>query len=125
MYATFIVKTNIQYFPKDVLHEVLLACFGGRPASYWVVMKANISGIDTMIMAYAWSMKGICYIFSSCGKSVCHERDCVTKFTDYCRQPCSKALLCPTITILCFTSFLPLMSLTNNDRAYFLLGKNS
>ena len=82
VYASFIVKNYIQYFPKDVLHEVLLACFGGRPASYWVVMKANISGIDTMIMAYAWSMKCFCYIVSSCDKSVRHERDYVSKFAD-------------------------------------------
>ena len=35
-----------------------------------------------MIMAYAWSKKGIIYIVSSCGKTICHEKNCIAKYED-------------------------------------------
>ena len=82
IFSTFIVKQNVGYFPKSVLHSILLARYPKRPAGHWAVMKATISGVDIFIMAYAWSQKGIAYMVSSCGKTVRHETPYRTKFDD-------------------------------------------
>ena len=62
VFSSFIVKNKVQYFPKEVIYEILLARFGDRPAGHWVGMQANISEVNIMLMAYAWSVKGISYI---------------------------------------------------------------
>ena len=82
VFSTFIVKQNLNYFPMSVLHSVLTARFGGRPAGHWVVMKANIGGVDIFVMAYAWSSKGVAYMVSSCGKTVMHKDAYVSRFDD-------------------------------------------
>ena len=49
VFSTFIVKQHIQYFPKKVLHAVLLARFDERPAGHWVVMVGKILGVEVML----------------------------------------------------------------------------
>ena len=75
VFSTFIIKQQLNYFPKEVLHAVLRARFGRRPAGHWVVMRAEISGVKLFIMAYAWSNKGISYIASTCGTTVHHKKN--------------------------------------------------
>ena len=60
IYSTFIVKQNLNYFPMQVLHAILVARYSKRPAGHWVTMKATISGVDLYVMAYAWSQKRCC-----------------------------------------------------------------
>ena len=51
MYLSFIVKQTLQYFQKEVLHVVLLSGVGERPASHWVMMVGEISGVQIMTLA--------------------------------------------------------------------------
>ena len=59
VYLTFIIKQNVNYFPKQVLHKVLLAGHRSKPVGHWVVMQVTIAGVELIAMAYAWSQKGI------------------------------------------------------------------
>ena len=50
-------KMNIystQYFPKQVLHKVLMACYPRYLAGHHVMMKATIVGVDLFALAYAY-----------------------------------------------------------------------
>ena len=51
-YSTFIVEPNLNYFPMQVLHAILVACYCKHLAGHWVTAKANISGVDLHVMAY-------------------------------------------------------------------------
>jgi hypothetical protein len=82
VFSTFIVKQHVKYFPMQILHAILVARFGSRPAGHWVVMQANIGEVDVFAMAYAWSQKGVAYIVSSCGKTVAHEQPYISKYED-------------------------------------------
>jgi len=82
LYSTFIIKQNVQYFPMKILHAVLVARHGSRPAGHWVVMQANIGEVELYVMAYAWSSKGVAYMVSSCGKTVRHEQSYISRFED-------------------------------------------
>ncbi len=89
-----------------VLHSVLTARFGGRPAGHWGVMKANIVGVDIFVMAYAWSSKGVAYMVSSCGKTVMHKDAYVNRFVDEFGNVMRKS--CPDRLLhTCCMSFLP------------------
>ena len=46
IFSTFIVKQNLNYFPMKVLHSTLRARYPLQTAGYWVVMQANIGGVD-------------------------------------------------------------------------------
>ena len=63
LHSTFIIKQNLNYYPMRVLHSILCAQHGSRPAGHWVVMQAVIGGVDLYVMAYAWSLKGVAYIY--------------------------------------------------------------
>ena len=115
IFSTFIVKGNVNYFPMDVLKSVLLARYPKRPAGHWVVMKATISEVELFIMAYAWSNKGISYIVSSCGTTIRHERDYVSKFEDGFGNTDCKALARPAIAHMLY-EFLPLIDEHNKAR---------
>ena len=52
-YSTFIIKQNVNYYPMKVLHAIMAAWCGSRPAGNWVVMTATIGGVDLYVMAYA------------------------------------------------------------------------
>ena len=45
---------------------VLQARFKERRAGHWVVFKTVYEGATLIAMAYAWSMKGVSYILSTC-----------------------------------------------------------
>jgi hypothetical protein len=83
VYSTFIIKQNVQYCPLQVIQRVMrVRNQQGRRAGRHVVMKANISGVDLFLLAYAWSNKRAAYIVSSCGTTVQHEIPYRTHFTD-------------------------------------------
>ena len=58
VYSSYIIKRIMNYFPKQVLHRVLLARHGSKPAGHWVVMQTTIADVEIFAMAYAWSQKG-------------------------------------------------------------------
>ena len=119
VFSTFIVKQQLNYFPKEVLHTVLRARFGGRPAGHWVVMQAKISGVKLFIMAYAWSNKGINYIASTCGTTVCHMRNYQSSFDDAFGNVPTKELARPAIAHMLY-EFLPLIDKHNRARQSYL-----
>ncbi|KAL7525905.1 hypothetical protein ACHAXR_002386, partial [Thalassiosira sp. AJA248-18] len=113
--STFIIKHQQQYFPMEVLHEILLARYPKRPVGHWVVMTAKISGVDLYIMAYAWSNKGIAYIVSTCGTTVRHEKNYYASFEDAYGNRCTKELPRPAIAHMLY-EFLPLIDEHNKAR---------
>ena len=119
LYSTFIVKQNLNYFPMKVLHAILCARHGARPAGHWVIMKATIGGVDLYVMAYAWSSKGVAYMVSSCGKTVMHEKPYVSKFEDEYGNVQTKELARPTIAHMLY-EFLPLIDEHNKARQNLL-----
>ncbi len=82
IYLTFIIKQNIQYFPKQVLHKVLMARNPRYPAGYHVVMKATIAGVDLFALAYAYSNQGVMTMVSSSGTTIRHEKDYRSNIVD-------------------------------------------
>ena len=50
VYSTFIIKQNVNYFPMQVLHKVLLARHGFKPAGHWVVMQITIADVKTCLV---------------------------------------------------------------------------
>ena len=118
VFSTFIVKQHIQYFLKEVLHAVLLARFGERPAGHWVVMVGEISGVQVMALAYAWSMTSITYIVSTCGKTIQHAVSYTTKYEDSYGEVSSKERYpFPQLPIYCLNFSRQLTSTTNNAKA--------
>jgi hypothetical protein len=115
LYSTFIVKQNVNYFPMKVLHAVLVARHGSRPAGNWVVMKSTIGGVDLYVMAYAWSSKGVAYMVSTCGKTVMHEKAYISRFEDEYGNVQHKELARPTIAHMLY-EFLPLIDEHNKAR---------
>jgi hypothetical protein len=51
------------------LNAVMKARFGQRPAGHWVTFTTQVSGINVMAIAYAWSQWGVTYILSTCGST--------------------------------------------------------
>ena len=83
IYSTFVIKQNLNFYPHRILYDILMLRHPQRPAGHWVVMKANISGVDIFAMVYAWSSKGLTYIISTCGKTIgCFIRSDQTTRTD-------------------------------------------
>ena len=115
VYSTFIIKQNVNYFPMQVLHTVLLARHGSKPAGHWVVMQTKIAGVELIAMAYAWSQKGIAYMISSCGRMVMHEQSYLSRYEDDFGNIQEKELPRPTVThMLC--EFLLLIDEHNKAR---------
>jgi hypothetical protein len=69
VFSTLVVKNNHDFFPMKVLHSVLKARHGDRPAGHWVTMTANIVDVPVIAVAYAWSQKGVSYFVSTCGST--------------------------------------------------------
>ena len=84
---------NVNYFPMQVLHKVLLARHGSKPAGHWVVMQATIARVELIAVAYAWSQKGVAYMISSCGKKVMHEEPYLSCYKDNFGNVQAKELL--------------------------------
>ena len=115
VFSTFIIKQQQQYFPKEVLHAILRARFARRPAGHWVVMVAEIAKVKLFIMAYAWSNQGIRYLVSTCGKTVCHEKNYYSSFEDAYGNVQTKELARPAIAHMLY-EFLPLIDEHNKAR---------
>ena len=78
----FIIKRNINIFPKEVLYAVLKTRHPRRPAGHWVVMKSNIAGVDLFALVYAWLQSSVAYMVLICGKTILHVEDYYAKFSD-------------------------------------------
>jgi hypothetical protein len=65
--STWIIKDNHAFYLMGALHAVIKAQFGTNMAGNWVTMMTTIDGVKMMVMAYAWSQKGISYFLSTCG----------------------------------------------------------
>jgi hypothetical protein len=52
-----------------VLHKILTAGHGSKPAGNWVVMTTKIAGVKLIAIAYAWTQKGVPYFISTCGNT--------------------------------------------------------
>jgi len=116
IFSTFIIKQNAHYFPLDVIKKVLeMRNKDGLRSGRQVVMKANISGVDIFLLAYAWSNKRAAYIVSSCGTTVQHELPYRTHFTDKFGNVTFKNI--PRLSIAHFYFELcPLVDNHNKDR---------
>ena len=115
LHSTFIVKQNLNYYPMKVLHAILCARHGSRPAGHWVVMQAVIGGVDLYIMAYARSSKGVASMVSSCGKTVMHVDPYIFRFEDEYGNVQEKELPHPTVAHMLY-EFLPLIDEHNKAR---------
>ena len=98
-----------------ILHAVLVARHGSRPAEHWVIMQANIEGVELYVMAYAWSSKGVAYMVSSCGKTVRHEQSYISCFEDEYGNVQEKELPRPAQAHMLY-EFLPLIDEHNKAR---------
>jgi hypothetical protein len=70
------------YFPMDALNEVLKACHGKRPAGDCAVMRTTIADVPLMVIASAWSQKGISYFLTTCRSTELGPVKYVSKFED-------------------------------------------
>jgi hypothetical protein len=105
----------MNYFPKQVLHRVLLARHGSKPAGHWVVMQTTIADVEIFAMAYAWSQKGVAYMISSCGTTVMHEHPYLSRYEDDFGNVQEKELPRPTVAHMLY-EFLPLIDEHNKAR---------
>ena len=116
VYSTFIIKQNVQYCPLDIIKRILQSRnTKGNRAGRHVVMKANISGVDLFLLAYAWSNKRAAYIVSSCGTTVTHEIPYRSHFTDDYGNVTFKEIPRPSIAHFYF-ELCPLIDNHNKDR---------
>jgi hypothetical protein len=82
IHSTFIIKGHTHFFPIGVLHSILEARHGNRPAGHWVTMTATISDVPIVAVAYAWSQKGVSYFVSTCGSTEPSAVKYQSKFED-------------------------------------------
>ena len=115
VYSTFIIKQNVNYFPMQVLHKVLIARHGSKPAGHWVVMQTTIADVEIFAMAYAWSQKGVAYMISSCGTTIMHESPYLSRYEDDYGNVQEKELPRPTVAHMLY-EFLPLIDEHNKAR---------
>ena len=80
VHSAFIIKNNNGFFPMKVLHRMLLARYGSRPAGHWVVMETVISEVPIMVMAHAWSQRGVSHVFSATGSAELHDEKHLSSF---------------------------------------------
>lgn len=63
-----------------VLNRMLLARCGTRPAGHWVVMETVIFDVPIMVMACAWSQRGVSHVASTAGSMEFHDEKHVSSF---------------------------------------------
>lgn len=119
VYSTWVVKQNNDYFPMLVLHEILKARYGDKPAGHWVVMKAEISGVDVLAIAYAWSHSSCSYFVSTCGSTYPAEQSYTTHFEDEFGIVSTKQISRPHLLEWVY-DFLPLIDEHNRQRQNIL-----
>ena len=117
--STFIVKNNQLLFPKKVLHAILKARHGVRPAGHWVTMSATISGVTVVIIAYAWSQKGVSYFVTTTGSTEPSEFLYECKFEDEWGNTNSRAIKRPKLVHFLY-EYAPLIDEHNKGRQQVL-----
>lgn len=119
VYSTFILKQHIQYCPKQIISSILRARYPKYPAGHHVVMKANISGVDLFLLAYAFSNNDTTYMVSSSGTTITHERPYRSNFTDEYGNVTFKEIPRPSVAHFLY-ELLPLIDNHNKDRQSLL-----
>ena len=119
LYSTFVIKQSVQYFPMKILHAVLVARHASHPAGHWVVVQANVGGVELYVIAYAWSSNGVAYMVSSCGETVRHEQSYISWFEDEYGNVQERELPCPAQAHMLY-EFLPLIDEHNKAQQNFL-----
>jgi Transposase IS4 len=119
VHSTFVVKNHHLMFPMGVLHSVLEARHGNRPAGHWVTMTATISGVPIIAMAYAWSQKGVSYFVSTCGNTEVSQVKYESKFEDEWGNTQYKELDRPQLAHFLY-EYLPLIDEHNKQRQAIL-----
>ena len=119
IFSTFVVKKQAQFFPKEVLHSILQARHGERPAGHWVVMRATIADVPVIAMAYAWSQKGVSYFVSTCGCTAPSEVKYESKYEDAWGNTAIKLIDRPELCHFLY-EFLPLIDEHNKQRQALL-----
>ena len=84
-------------------------------SGHWVVMKANISGVDLYIMVYVWSQQQHCLVVSTCGKMVTHKIKYRSKYANQFDNTEFNKLSRPAVLYQLF-NFLPLIDKANKER---------
>ena len=120
VHSTFIVKNNKNYFPMEVLYNVLKeARHGSHPAGHWVVMRAVISHVPVIAIAYAWSQKGVSYFISTCGKTTPSPHKYEAKFEDDWGNTSFREIPRPDILHVLY-EYVPLIDEHNKSRQSIL-----
>ena len=119
VHSTFIVKNNKNYFPMEVLHSVLKARHGSHPAGHWVVMRAVVSHVPVIAIAYAWSQKGVSYFISTCGKTTPSPHKYEAKFEDDWGNTSFREIPRPDILHVLY-EYVPLIDEHNKSRQSIL-----
>ena len=82
------------YFLHHCGTESQLFSDAGTPFSFdskvWRVTSGSLGGNESQ--AYAWSLKGVAYMVSSCGKTVMHKDAYVSRFEDEFGKDMEKGL---------------------------------
>ena len=115
VYSTFVVKNNTNFFPMMVLHRLLEAKYGDRPAGHWVSMSTCIAGVHLFVIVYAWSQRGLSYFVSTCGDTTPHETKYMSYFEDDFGNVNFKELSRPSICHYLY-EFLPIIDEHNKQR---------
>lgn len=119
IYSTFILKQHVQYCPKQIITKVLRARSPKYPAGHHVVMKANISGVDLFLLAYAFSNTDVTYMVSSSETTIAHTTMYKSNFTDEYGNTTFKEILRPSVAHFLY-ELLPLIDNHNKDRQSLL-----
>ena len=102
-----------------VLHRILQAQYGERPAGHWAVMRTKIAGVPIFCLAYAWSQRGISYFVSTCGSTeVCRDKY-MSNYEDEYGNICHNEINRPEV-IHFFYEFLPIIDEHNKQRQNIL-----
>ena len=119
VHSTFIIKTNVQFYPMQVLCAILRARHGDRPAGHWVVLKTKIADVPLIAIAYAWSQRGISYFLSTCGTTTPHDIKYQSHFEDDYGNVQWKEINRPSIAHFLY-EYLPLIDEHNRQRQSLL-----
>ena len=119
VHSTFIVKNNTGCFPLKVLHKLLQVRFKTRPAGHWVTMHTTISDVPILILAYAWSQRGVSYMVSTCGSTAPHQDKYLSHFEDDFGNVTAKEINRPCVSNFLY-EYLPLIDEHNKQRQNLL-----
>ena len=119
VFSTFVLKKQQQFYPKEVLHSILQARHGERPAGHWVVMKATVADVPIIAVAYAWSQKGVSYFVSTCGCTEPSDIKYESKFEDAWGTTAIKLIDRPELCHFLY-EYLPLIDEHNKQRQSLL-----